>query len=93
MTSDDEKNISVSVPMSLIAAAVAVVSGAAAAYMLANRNEEESGPSLPGPRRKSGKSARSYGRRVGLKALIALIENDASRKVVVAALRAMARRA
>ena len=93
MTADDEKNISVSVPMSLIAAAVAVISGAAAAYVLANRNEEESASSLPGARRMSGKSAKSFGRRMGLRALIALIENDASRKVVVAALKAMARRA
>jgi hypothetical protein len=38
------------------------------------------------------RSGRSFGRRIGLMTLITLIENDATRKVLVAILRAMARR-
>jgi hypothetical protein len=79
-------NFSVSVPIGALAGA-AVLAAAAGAYALLNRSEEE-GESPGGSRR-----SRNMRRRVGLMAIITLLENDASRRVVLALLRAMARRA
>ena len=85
---DGNTDFSVSVPMSLIAAVAAVVLAAVAAYLLTNQSNE--GSATSGNHSSKGKS---LGRKVGLRALITLIENDTSRKVVVATLKAMARRA
>lgn len=82
---NDGKNISVSVPMGAIATAI-VLGVAAAAYVLMGREGE--GDAESSPRSKGG----SMRRRLGLMTLITLLENDASRKVVIAVLRAMARR-
>lgn len=82
---NDSKNISVSVPMGAIATAV-VLGLAAAAYVMMGRESEADTESSP--RSKAG----SMRKRLGLMTLITLLENDASRKVVIAVLRAMARR-
>ena len=82
----DGKNISVSVPMGAIAAAAVLVL-AAAVYTLIGRNGEEA-EGNGGGKAKSG----NMRRRIGLMTLITLIENDASRRVLVALLRAIARR-
>lgn len=89
MAEDDQQgsNISVSVPIGAIASA-AVLSAAAAAYFFMNRSDDGV-PSASGIAEK-GKSVK---RKVGLTTVITLLENDASRKVVLSILRAMARRA
>jgi hypothetical protein len=83
---DENKNISVSVPMGAIATAL-VLGMAAAAYALIGRDNavSETGSGL---KAKSG----SMRKKLGLMTLITVIENDASRKVLLAFLRAMARR-
>jgi hypothetical protein len=83
---DENKNISVSVPMGAIATAL-VLGMAAAAYALIGRDNagSETGSAL---KAKSG----SVRKKLGLMTLITVIENDASRKVLLAFLRAMARR-
>ncbi|HLJ65922.1 MAG TPA: hypothetical protein VKX16_01010 [Chloroflexota bacterium] len=79
------RNISVSVPMGIIGAALAL-GVAAAAYALVGRDDEEGASTSSAPR------GRGMRRKLGLMTLVTLIENDASRKVLVALLRAMARR-
>jgi hypothetical protein len=90
MTSGDsnEQKFSVSVPVGAAVAAILLAGATAAAYLIIGRpgTEEES----------EGGSSRSGGnffRKMGLLGLVAMIENDATRKVVVAVLKAMARRA
>lgn len=82
------QSIGVSVPIGAVAAAALVALGVAS-YLLTNRSEEIT----PGPAGQVARSGRRAGRRLGLNALIALLENDATRKVVLALLKAMARRA
>jgi hypothetical protein len=89
MAEEDQQgsNISVSVPIGVLASA-AVLGAGAAAYLFLNRGESTT--STP-----SGLNQKSKGlrRKVGLTTVITLLENDASRKVVLSILRAMARRA
>lgn len=89
MAEEDQQgsNISVSVPIGALAS-VAVLGAAAAAYLYLNRGDS-SMPTASGLNEK-GKGLR---RKVGLTTVITLLENDASRKVVLSILRAMARRA
>jgi hypothetical protein len=89
---DENKNVSVSVPMGAIATAL-VLGMAAAAYALIGRDNagSETGSgvkAVSGLKAKSG----SMRKKLGLMTLITVIENDASRKVLLAFLRAMARR-
>ena len=91
MTEDNTENgngsnISLSVPVGAIATA-AVLGLAAAAYTLLNRDSEAPEGSS-GQKSKSG----SMKRRLGLMTLATLIENDATRKVLVSVIRAVARR-
>ena len=82
----DKTNISVSVPIGAIATLV-VLGLATAGYLVASRNSEaEDSAEKP-------KSGRNVRRRLGLMTAITLIENDTTRKAVLAILRAMARRA
>ena len=83
---DENKNISVSVPMGAIATAL-VLGLAAAAYALIGRDNSDA-DNGSGLKAKSG----NMRKKLGLMTLITVIENDASRKVLVAFLRAMARR-
>jgi len=83
---ESKPNISVSVPIGGIATLV-VLGLAVAGYLIASRS---SGEEASGEKSKSGRNVR---RRLGLMTAITLIENDATRKVVLAMLRAMARRA
>jgi hypothetical protein len=89
MTDDDQQgsNLSVSVPIGALAS-VAVLAAAAAAYVLLNRSDT----SLPSASGIAGKG-KKVRRKVGLTTVITVLENDASRKVVLSILRAMARRA
>ena len=89
MTSRDsnEQNFSVSVPVGAAVAAILLAGATAAAYLIIGRPAElgaEGGQSMPGG---------GFLRKVGLLGLVAMIENDATRKVVVAVLKAMAKRA
>ncbi len=86
---NDERKLSVSVPIGAIASA-AVLASAIASYIYMNR----SGTSQTLPATEAVKAkGKGLRRKVGLTTVITLLENDASRKVVLAALRAMARRA
>jgi hypothetical protein len=82
-------NISVRLPIGGLAT-LALLGIAAAGYLIATRDSEPEPQSVAEKALASGRNAR---RRIGLKTVIALLENDASRKVVLAVLRAMARRA
>ena len=89
MAEDEQQgsNISVSVPIGALAS-VAVLGAAAAAYVFLNRGDS----STPGASGIAGKS-KSVRRKIGLTTVITVLENDASRKVVLSILKAMARRA
>lgn len=87
---NDSKNVALSVPTGALAAVV-LLGLAAAAYTLLNRGEEEEGASGSGSGQKSSRGG-GMRKKLGLMALITLIENDATRKVLVAALRAIAKR-
>lgn len=86
LQNDGKSNISVSVPIGGIATLL-VLGLATAGYLIATRSGDDEGSS------EKPKSGRNMRRRLGLMTAITLIENDATRKVVVAMLRAMARRA
>lgn len=83
---NEGRHIAVSMPIGALAA-VLVVAAAGLAYTLLLR-EDESGE---GTARSKGKGG-SMRRKVGLRALIAVIENDASRRLLLAVLKALARR-
>src|SRR5438270_219336 len=89
MSSDNpnEENFSVSIPVGAAVGALLLAGAAAAAYVLIGRTDEtsESGGSS------SGRQGKSMFRRLGIMSLVTLIENDATRKVVVAVLKAIAR--
>ena len=79
------KNVSVNVPMGAIGLALALGVAAAAYALIGRDNTEESSSGVSMP----GKGVR---RKLGLMTLVAIIENDATRKVLVTLLRSMARR-
>jgi hypothetical protein len=85
----DNQNVSMSVPIGVVATSVLLGLAAAVAYIILGRSDQ----SVTGAPGQAARSGRSMMRRVGLMTLITLIENDTTRRVVVAALRAMARRA
>jgi hypothetical protein len=91
VTADSNSNddVNVNVPVGVVAMGALLAAGAALAYILLGRGSESATPD-PG---RVAKSGRGLMRRAGILTLITLIENDATRKVVVALLRAMARRA
>jgi hypothetical protein len=83
-----EKNVSVSVPIGLIVGG-ALLGLAMAAFLLVSKSDEVGSDATTAVTR-SGKGAV---RKVGLMTLVTLIENDITRRVVVAVLKSMARRA
>ena len=83
---EGKTNISVNVPIGALATLLVLALGTAG-YLLASRGSEDGGIT------DKVKSGRNMRRRLGLMTAITLIENDATRKVVLAMLRAMARRA
>ncbi len=89
MADDDQQgsNVSVSVPIGALAS-VAVLAAAGAAYVLLHRSD----PAVPSNAGIAGKG-KKVRRKLGLTTVITVLENDASRKVVLSVLRAMARRA
>ena len=90
MSSEDssDQSISVSVPAGAAVAALVLAIAAAVAYVLIGRTDE-TGDTAGGP----AKTGKSMIRRLGIMGLVTMIENDATRKLVVAVLKAMARRA
>lgn len=89
---DKQKKMIVNIPNGPLAAAL-VLGVASAAYAMVMRNSssptEEGRSSTGGGMARSGKGML---RKAALSGLIAAIENDASRKVVIAVLKAMAKR-
>ena len=78
------RNVALTLPIGALGAVLALAIGAAAYNYLSGSSDEEAAP--------KGKSG-SMRRRLGLMTVITLLENDATRKVVIAVLRAMAKRA
>ncbi len=89
MTSEDQsqQKVSFNVPIGVLAAA-AVIGLAGAAYTLLSQSSNGEDDSTSG-KTKSGGNMR---KKLGLLTLITLIENDVTRKGVVALLKAMAKR-
>lgn len=83
----NEQNFSVSVPVGAAVAAILLAGATAAAYLIIGRPGTEYGAEGSPLRSPSG-----FFRKMGLLGLVAMIENDATRKVVVAVLKAMAKR-
>lgn len=83
----DGKNVSVSMPMGAIGAA-AILALAGAGYALLSRSDADG---VAGALQKA-KPSKALPKKLGLMTVVALIENDATRKVVVAVLKALARR-
>lgn len=79
-------NMSLSVPAGVLAGAIAVGLAGIAYLVLSGGNKPAENPASA-----AGRTARSGLRKVGLMGLAAMIENDATRKIVVATLRTMAR--
>jgi flagellar basal body-associated protein FliL len=80
------KKVSVSVPITSVATLILLAAGTAA-YLLVSRQDEEETPT------QKPRTVKSIRKRFGLLTLVTLIENDSTRKVVLALLRAMAKRA
>ena len=91
MNEDSESKpvISGSVPIGALAAGVIVGAAVLAAYLLTNRDNGDVASSV----KSKARSGKGFGRKLGLMTAITLIENDATRKVVLAVLKAIARRA
>ncbi len=89
MTNDDQsqQKFSFNVPIGVLAAA-AVIGLAGAAYTLLSKSSDEEDDSTSS-KTKSGGNLR---KKLGLMTVITLIENDVTRKGVVALLKAMAKR-
>jgi hypothetical protein len=87
--SDDNQNVALSLPVPVVAAGLAA-GLAVAAYVLLGRSNAAVEPVDKAT--KATKATKKFGRKLGLTTLITLIENDTTRKVVVAVLRAVARR-
>ena len=87
-SNDENQSISVSMPTGVVAAGIVVGLAVVAAYLMSSKTDVDPGTALKG----SARASKGFGKRMGLMTLITLIENDATRKVVVAVLRAMAKR-
>ena len=88
----ENENISVNVPIGAIAAGL-VLGLAGVAYAVMMRNSEAmTRDSMTGTASEMARTSKGMLRKAALSGLIAAIENDASRKLVVAVLKAMARR-
>ncbi|MGH2441556.1 MAG: hypothetical protein ACRDFX_00110 [Chloroflexota bacterium] len=85
---NDDKKVSVSVPIGAVVLGVTAAL-AGAAYTLLKRDADDAALDLG----QKMKPVRGMRKKIGLVALAGLIENDKSRKLLVATLRAMARRA
>lgn len=79
------KNVSLALPIGAVGAALALGLAAAAYNHFSAGDEDDSS----GSKSKTG----SMRKKLGLMTLITLLENDATRKVVLSVLKAMARRA
>lgn len=84
---NEDRKISVSVPTGVVAA-VAVLTALAVAYAFIDKGDGDGNP-VTSNKSIIGKGMR---RKVGITTLIAMLENDITRKVVIAALKAIAKR-
>jgi hypothetical protein len=80
-------NFSISLPVGVVASLLLLGLAGGTAYLLMSQNNTPA--ALQG---RGSKPRRRFMRRIGLSALVTLIENDATRRVLVAALRALAKR-
>jgi hypothetical protein len=80
---NNEQRIALSLPISVVAAGI-LLGLAVTTYILVARSEGEGDETEAEP-------AKGVGRRVGFTALATLIENDSTRKIIVAGLKALAR--
>lgn len=89
---DENQNVNVNVPIGVIATGL-VLGLAAAAYALMMRNSETMGrTTVAGTASGVARGGKGMLRKAALNGLIAAIETDASRKLVVTVLKAMAKR-
>lgn len=89
---DENQNPNVNVPIGVIATGL-VLGLAAAGYALMMRNSESMGrTAVTGTAGGVARGGKGMLRKAALSGLIAAIENDASRKLVVTVLKAMAKR-
>jgi hypothetical protein len=89
------KNLSLTVPIGALGAITAIAL-AAAAYNYLSRNGGENGQTAKVQNSKVQNAKAKGGsmrRKLGLMTLVTLLENDASRRIVISLLKAMARRA
>lgn len=91
MASDenDERSVSVSVPIGAAVAGVLLLGSAAAIYFLLGGGSKSS----TSGESSVANSSRSFLRKMGILGLATMIENDFSRKFLVSILKAIARRA
>lgn len=85
---NDQSGLSLSLPIGVIATGLLLTVAATIAYVIVNRQDESAGGT-------GGRARFARGglfRRAGLMTFIALIENDATRRLLVTVLRAIARR-
>ena len=82
-------SLSVSAPIGFVVVGIALGLAAIAAYIMKSGRKPKQVAIVPERKARGGKSAM---RKFGLLTLITLIENDVTRKGVVAALKAIARR-
>jgi flagellar basal body-associated protein FliL len=80
------RKVSVSVPITSVATLILLAAGTAAYLLVSRQDEEEVTAQKP-------RTVKSIRKRLGLLTLVTLIENDSTRKMVLALLRAMAKRA
>lgn len=89
---DENQNVNVNVPIAAIVTGL-VLGLAAAAYALTMRNGETMGhTTMADTASEVARGGKGMLRKAALNALIAAIETDASRKLVVTVLKAMAKR-
>lgn len=89
---DDKQKVSMNMPVGALAAALVLGLASAAYALLMRENESTSREGMTSSASGMARSGKGMLRRAALTGLIAAIENDASRKVVIAVLKAMAKR-
>lgn len=89
----ENQNVNVNIPIGVIATGLILGMAAAAFAMMRQNGETAGGNTLAGTASGVARGGKGMLRKAALNALIAAIETDASRKLVVTVLKAMAKRA
>lgn len=92
-TNGENQNVNANVPIGVIAAGLVLGLAAAAFAMMRQNSQTVSGTTIAGTASGVARGGKGMLRKAALNALIAAIETDASRKLVVTVLKAMAKRA